>query len=254
VRLSRQQRDWEDLAAEDLYWSILSSSSGRFRDRESEEFLESGRIEIGRALERGEALGLPRAQRRALDFGCGAGRLTRALSERFGDVVGVDISEPMVAEARRVNGNAARFVVNTGPELRGFADASFDLVYTSNVLQHIPDAGLIRSYVSELARVLGPGGLLCLQLPSAIPVRHRVQPRRRAYHALRALRVPRRVLFRTLRLQPIAMSALPVGEVVKTLERAGARVVAVDSVPVAGHVVSSTYFATRDTASSTSAS
>jgi ubiquinone/menaquinone biosynthesis C-methylase UbiE len=164
----------------------------------------------------------------------------------------------MIAEARRLNGDAARFVVNTGPELRGFADASFDLVYTSNVLQHIPDTGLIRSYVSELARVLGPGGLLCLQLPSAIPIRHRLQPRRRAYHALRALRVPRRVLFRRLRLQPIAMSALAVADVVATLERAGSRVVAVDSAPVAGDVVSSTYFATRDaapaTASSTSAS
>jgi ubiquinone/menaquinone biosynthesis C-methylase UbiE len=258
VRLSRQRRDWEDLAAEDLYWSILSSPSARFRTRDTDEFLESGRAEIGRALERGGALGLPHAHRRALDFGCGAGRLTRALSERFEDVVGVDISEPMIAEARRVNGDTARFVVNTGPGLQGFADASFDLVYTSNVLQHIPDAALIQSYVSELARVLGPGGLLCLQLPSAIPARHRVQPRRRAYHALRALRVPRRVLFRRLRLQPIAMSALPAGEVVTTLERAGARVVAVDSVPVAGGVVSSTYFATRDgepaTTSSTSAS
>jgi SAM-dependent methyltransferase len=257
VKLKRHRRDWEDLAAEDLYWSILSDPDKRFGGWDVESFLESGRAEIAASLERAATFGLPRAHERALDFGCGAGRLTRELSERFDEAVGVDISERMIEEARRVTGSTATFVVHVTPDLRIFRDSSFDLVYTSNVLQHISDSPVIALYLAEFVRVLRPGGLLTFQLPSGIPLHHRLQPRRRVYRALRALRIPRRVLFRTLRLQPIAMRALPTTQVESILERAGGRVVNVDSVTVAGDVVSSTYFVTKDeaeTSSSNSAS
>jgi ubiquinone/menaquinone biosynthesis C-methylase UbiE len=246
VKTERQRRDWEDLAAEDLYWSILSDPDKRFEDQNPDLFLASGRAEIDTVLERASDFGLPHARGSALDFGCGAGRLTRALAGLFQEAVGIDISARMIDEARSLNRGCTNctFEVNVEPHLRMFGDASFDAVYSSIVLQHVADEKLIHVYLGELVRVLRPGGLLAFQLPSRIPLRNKLQPRRRVYGALRRLGVPRRVLFRQLRLQPIAMQAVPAESVTRTLERSGAVVLTVDSLTVAGGGVSSTYFAT----------
>ena len=245
-QLKLNRRDWEDLAGEDLYWSILSDPDKRFEDQAPDAFLASGRAEIDAVLARAADYGLPESHESALDFGCGAGRLTRALAARFNEVVGIDISARMIEEAKTVNADCANcaFELNVTPDLRRFDDATFDAVYSSIVLQHLTAAPSIEQYLEELARVLRPGGLLAFQLPSHIPWRHRLQPRRRLYTALRHLGVPRSVLFRRLRLQPIAMTALSVEAVTTVIERAGACVVAVDSLAVTGGVISSTYLAT----------
>jgi SAM-dependent methyltransferase len=251
MKTERQRRDWDDLAAEDLYWSILSDPDKRFEHRAAEAFFASGRTEVDGVLTRAAELGLPKMHGTALDFGCGAGRLTRALAERFDDAVGVDISARMIEEARTINSDCRNcsFELNVAPDLRRFGDASFDMVYSSIVLQHLPDRSSIAAYVEELIRVLRPGGLLAFQLPSHIPLHHRVQPRRRLYVVLRQLGVPRNVLFRRLHLQPIAMKALSVAAVGALVERSGGRVVAVDTVTANAGVVSSTYFATISSSS-----
>jgi SAM-dependent methyltransferase len=248
MRSARHRREWADLAAEDLYWSILSDPEKRFGGWSRDEFLATGRVEIEQLLEVAAGLGLPERHERALDFGCGAGRLTRALAERFAEVVGVDIAAGMLEEARRVNADvpACRFILNDAPDLAQFDADSFDLVYSSIVLQHIDDAPTIRSYVSEFVRVLRPGGLVAFQLPSVLPLRHRLQPRRRLYRALRAAGVPRRVLFRQARLQPIGMRSLPPADVAAVLDGAGARLLERRALTAAGGVVSSTYYATKD--------
>jgi ubiquinone/menaquinone biosynthesis C-methylase UbiE len=246
MSLGRHRRDWEDLAAEDLHWSILSDPAKRFGGWSTSEFRRSGELEIDRLFETADRLGMPTGRERALDFGCGAGRLTRALAPRFHEVVGVDISERMLEEARRTNDDVpvCRFVLNDAPDLSQFENETFDLVYTSIVLQHVDDEAVIRSYVQEFVRVLRPGGLLAFQLPSRIPARHRLQPRRRVYRLLRVLHVPRRVLFRRLRLQPIAMRSLPEEDVMQLVERAGGRIVERTSREVSG-VTSSEYYATK---------
>ena len=60
MKTERQRRDWDDLAAEDLYWSILSDPDKRFEDRASDTFLASGRAEIDGVLTRAAELGLPK--------------------------------------------------------------------------------------------------------------------------------------------------------------------------------------------------
>jgi SAM-dependent methyltransferase len=185
-------REWDELARGDALWEVLSDperSDGRWQ---LEEFFASGKAEVEPALARARELGRPEAFGRALDFGCGVGRLTRALAEHFSECVGVDVSEQMVARARELNADRpnCEFVVNAAPDLRRFDDESFDLVYTSKVLQHMPSPELACAYVAELLRVVRPGGIAVFQLWTHIPWRNRVQPRRRLYHALRALRVP----------------------------------------------------------------
>lgn len=256
MRLADLRRDWEDLAAEDLYWSILSDPDKRFEDKAPDAFLASGRAEIDAVLARAADFGLPETHGSALDFGCGAGRLTRALAASFDEVVGVDISARMIEEAQALNRDCTNcsFELNVAPDLRRFDDASFDGVYSSIVLQHLSSNSSIERYLEELVRVLRPGGLLAFQLPSHIPRHHRVQPKRRLYTVLRHLGVPRNVLFHRLHLQPIAMRALSVAAVTAAVERSGGRVVAVDTLTATAGVLSSTYFATIASSSRASSS
>src|SRR4051812_43424570 len=202
-------------------------------------------------MNRAAQLGHPRERRRALDFGCGLGRVTRALADRFEECVGVDISENMIRHAQELNRNieGVSFVVNRTSDLSVFADGSFDLVYASIVLQHVPERRAIESYIAEFCRVLCPGGLAVFQLPSHIPAIFRLQWRRRLYLGLRRLGFGAPFLYRRLRLLPIAMSYLPEDETVRLLQSAAARVLDVETRSATGllnaGLKSSTYYATR---------
>jgi ubiquinone/menaquinone biosynthesis C-methylase UbiE len=114
-----------------------------------------------------ERLGLPTAFERALDFGCGVGRLSQALTEHAGEVIGVDVAPPMLELARELDPEErCEFVLNEAPDLRRFADGSFDLVYSELVLQHLP-ARTVETYLGEFLRVLRPGGIAVLQCTSS---------------------------------------------------------------------------------------
>jgi ubiquinone/menaquinone biosynthesis C-methylase UbiE len=109
------------------------------------------------------------AKQAALDFGCGAGRLTQALADYFEEVVGVDIAESMIELGRKRNPRPDRvtYLHNSHPDLRKLDDASMDLIYSNITLQHIPPVH-IRTYLVEFMRVLRPEGLLVFQLPAGI--------------------------------------------------------------------------------------
>jgi len=115
-----------------------------------------------RAWER-EQLSL-RSGQRLLDVGCGLGDAALALSNDLGDqgdVVGIDGSEVMLAEARARGACATcpvRFTVGDAGSLDE-PDASFDAVRSERMLQWVPDPARA---VAEMARVLRPGGLVCL--------------------------------------------------------------------------------------------
>jgi SAM-dependent methyltransferase len=249
VSLERQQRDWEDLARLDPRWAIVAGDEHRFGRWDTDAFLETGRVEVKKAMRRAERLGYPAHRRRALEFGCGTGRVTRALAAHFEECVGVDISPRMVEEAREMGADVPglSFEVNAEEGLGAFASGRFDLVYSRLVLQHVPGRDAILAYVQEMVRVLAPDGLLLFQLPSHIPWRHRLQPQRRLYAGLRRLGVPSKVLYRRLRLQPIRMSAVPVPDVCRALEESGARVLEVRT--GRSVVESSTYYVTKEGAS-----
>jgi SAM-dependent methyltransferase len=164
--LRRVQETWDALSSDDDLFGVIWGYP-YVQNQTADEFFAAGETEIAQLLRRAERHGLPRRRERALDFGCGAGRLTQALARRFEHAVGVDVAPGMIEAARRldVSEGRAEFVLNDHPDLRRFEDASFDLVYSNLVLQHMPP-GLARGYVAELARVLAPGGLLVFQAPS----------------------------------------------------------------------------------------
>jgi len=224
--LRRHQRDWEDLGDLDPCWAILAYPERRFGRWDHDEFFRSGAVEIARLTVDMQGLGYPVRRERALDFGCGVGRLTRALAPHFRHCHGVDVSAPMIAAAGKLNAEVSNcaFVLNGHPDLRMFPAGHFDLIYSVLVLQHLPTRAAIAAYVADFARVLAPGGLLVCQIPSHIPLRRRLQPRRRLYGILRSLGVDPRVLYHRLGLFPMRMTSLAEPDVRALLTAAGARV------------------------------
>ena len=107
-------------------------------------------------------LGAVRPGDRVLDLGCGAGRFTAALREAGADPVGVEIAEGALERARRnVPGADLRLAPSEGP--LPLEDASFDVVWCSEVLEHVPDTA---GALSEIRRVLRTGGRLLVTTPS----------------------------------------------------------------------------------------
>jgi SAM-dependent methyltransferase len=102
---------------------------------------------------------LPTHGGRALDAGCGSGRHAVVLAERFDQVVGIDISEPLIRIAReRRSPQNVRYQVS---DLMNFADPEgFDLVFSSNTLHHLPDLDAALLHLRGLVRTGGRAVLI----------------------------------------------------------------------------------------------
>ena len=163
--LEQVRRDWERLGADDPLWAVLMMPGTRNGGWSVDDFLRTGRLEVEAALRHLRCLTRMPRMCRALDFGSGAGRTTQALADHADTVIGVDAAESMLDLARRLDRTDGRcqFVRNTGDDLSMFESASFDLVYSSLVLQHLPPESA-RLFLGELARVVRPGGALIVQV------------------------------------------------------------------------------------------
>jgi SAM-dependent methyltransferase len=100
---------------------------------------------------------LPPPGGRALEVGCGEGRVTRDLRERGHDVTAIDASPTLVRAAAEADPGGSYAVATA--EALPFPDASFDLVATYNVLMDLDD---VAPAIAEIGRVLRPGGCLCV--------------------------------------------------------------------------------------------
>jgi ubiquinone/menaquinone biosynthesis C-methylase UbiE len=148
--LDQLEADWDQAAHDDAFFNIMT-----VHGMTPDEFWKSGEDEIGAVVER---LG---GGERALDFGCGVGRLTRPLADYFTDVDGVDISSEMILLASTFD-ERPTYTYNPLPDLRIFPDDTYDLVYSNIVLQHM-DSELAGGYVKEFLRVAR--GHVVFQIP-----------------------------------------------------------------------------------------
>ena len=96
---------------------------------------------------------------RALDFACGVGRSTRFLKSLGFDAVGVDISKPMLAHARRLDPAGEYHLVGDG-DLEPVADRSFDLVLSAFPFGNTTSLDKVTSILARLRAVLAPAGRL----------------------------------------------------------------------------------------------
>jgi ubiquinone/menaquinone biosynthesis C-methylase UbiE len=99
---------------------------------------------------------------RVIDVGCGEGAFSAlAMEAGAGSVIGIDIAEAALARARRAHPDLAfERVEETGP--LPFADNRFELAWASEVIEHVPDTA---TWLSEIRRVLAPGGRLAITTP-----------------------------------------------------------------------------------------
>jgi SAM-dependent methyltransferase len=167
MSLASLKRHWERLGRQDPFWAVLTDPSKRHGAWDLEQFYRSGVDELAAVLQHAQRLGLTASRERALDFGCGAGRMTQAMAAWFERADGVDISASMLETARQHNRFAERCVYHLNPEpnLELFADDTFSFVFTTLVLQHMEPRYAV-AYIREFVRVLRPGGLLVFQVPS----------------------------------------------------------------------------------------
>lgn len=246
--MSQQRRDWDEIGRLDALWAILSDPMKRHGRWDVDEFMATGQREIDAMLATAERWNLPERRDHALDFGCGVGRLTRALAIHFAGVTGVDISDVMVSRAKAIHADMPNCVFEVLLEggLSAMPDRSFNCIYSRIVLQHIPDRRVTEAHIREFVRLLADGGLLVFQLPSLIPLRRRVQVRPTLYATLRFLRVPEGLLYRRLGLHPIRMRCIPEGDVLRLLTEAGASVLMIErSVLGDTGIEDRTYWVTR---------
>jgi len=159
------KREWNERARENAMHYIESGKE----EWTEEEFFESGRRSVEKVIT--EDLSRIAGDRdpkemRALEIGCGIGRMTRHLAGIFSEIHGVDVSGEMIAEGRRKLADVPNaFLYETsGSDLAPFEDASLDFAFSFIVFQHIPYKDAILAYFREVHRTLKPGCMFKFQV------------------------------------------------------------------------------------------
>lgn len=173
---------WEYYGKHHPYYGVLSYSefrAGVLDEEAKQKFFASGVEVVDNFIAHAEKAYGPLRYGTALDYGCGVGRLTRRLAERFQRVIGVDISSEMLEEARR---NLSEYGNVTLEQAGSESTTPLDFVLSKIVFQHIPSGEGFR-ILERLATRLSPGGVGILDLP----VRYTGGRLRRALSAVRSL-------------------------------------------------------------------
>jgi ubiquinone/menaquinone biosynthesis C-methylase UbiE len=104
---------------------------------------------------------------KAVELGCGNGRLTHSIALQFKAVEALDVSQERLARARqRVDLRNINWCLIDGPPMPA-ESASADLVVSTHVIQHIANLAVVKEYFAESFRVLRPGGVLLMHIPVA---------------------------------------------------------------------------------------
>lgn len=215
------KKTYEKLGRDDPFYAVLTVDRFRGNRWDTAEFFSTGRTEISGVLDYVKTLGVSLSPGRALDFGCGVGRLSQALAEHFQGVVGIDIAESMVERARELNqhGDRVTYLVNSVDDLSILETGTFDFIYSNITLQHVPPEASSR-YIAEFLRLLRPGAIAIFQVPNGKPYPHGSWQE----WSYRLRRQYVRRLWKIVRGKPpYEMHYLPRGDVEQIVARAGGR-------------------------------
>ena len=182
--MGKAKEIWEDFAANDPYFAV--STFDKFRssnidDEAKAEFFETGRQHIEEIWDdfRREFKIDPKPAR-ALDYGCGVGRLVLPLAEKCESVTGVDIADAMLDETRRnaAAGGLKNVTVQNADEFWEADEDRYDLVHSYIVLQHIEPATGYKIVEKIVARLETGGlGMLHLTFKDSAPTFRRLRSR-----------------------------------------------------------------------------
>jgi SAM-dependent methyltransferase len=170
----RRAADWEALARREPYFAILTDEGlpGVEGSREATSaFFATGEGDVAALLAAiGSVLGHDITVMRAMDFGCGAGRLTLPLARRAAHVIACDIAPTMLAHARQ-NAEMAglrnvSFIVSD--ELGRLPEGELDFICSLLVFEHVRPA-IGYQLVRRLVSLLAPGGFGALGMSFGRP-------------------------------------------------------------------------------------
>ena len=160
---------WEEWGRRDPYFGVITDPKYRsagINEIAKQEFFASGESHVHGVLSTiRKHIDPGFAPRSALDFGCGVGRLLIPFAKVAQEVVGLDVSQSMLQEARR---NCDEQGLQNVRLFRSDDDLStltgpFDLIHSSIVFQHIPvERG--RALFEKLLEQLSVGGVGAIQL------------------------------------------------------------------------------------------
>lgn len=167
--MSTTDQDWEKFGSTNPYYAVLTEKEFDTRnldDASLTKFFASGSQHIHFILDTVKQHLVPSFQpKRALDFGCGVGRLIIPLAGICDAVVGVDVSDSMLREAKQ--NLAARNISNVSlvksNDNLSLVEGQFDLVHSHIVLQHIPRARGEKIFL-RLVNLVREGGVGVLHL------------------------------------------------------------------------------------------
>jgi SAM-dependent methyltransferase len=158
---SATDRQWQKWGQQNPYFGIVGIETKEFETRWRDRFFETGKIHMDHVFEQlGRYDALPAGNAKALDFGCGAGRLLLQIGQRFENIVGIDVSTDQLDLTRKNLPAKGLRLITSLDDLSAEA-GTFDFVNTFVVLQHIrPDQGY--QIIDKLLKLLKPGGSFAL--------------------------------------------------------------------------------------------
>jgi len=160
--------NWNKLASANPMSSILVDNSISNKKWSEEVFFSTGFFEVQDLISTMHHNHIECKKDRALDFGCGIGRLTQALANEFTEVVGVDIAPQMIETAIKLSKlKNCSFKLNISADLRIFESNTFDFIYSNIVLQHIRPTYIFK-FIKEMFRIIDNDGLIAFQLPDRL--------------------------------------------------------------------------------------
>ncbi len=164
------RNSWEDKARENPLFAVqsteemLDAPATDFSDEHLRRLFERGRLllreQIGPLL---EARPEPKSEAFVVEYGCGVGRILRALVGAGYRCAGIDISPTMVEHCRRLVPEAEAHVLDEAGR-SGLPDGVASLVFSFAVVQHIAALSAYERALDEMCRVLAPGGTLAIHL------------------------------------------------------------------------------------------
>jgi SAM-dependent methyltransferase len=158
--LDAMRRDWDARARENPR-HFIANCQEHWTD---EDFRKSGEQTVAELILNdmvNVCQGRDPREMRVLEIGCGAGRVTRALAARFGEVHAVDVSGERVklASAAVSDMPNAHVYQNNGKDLGVLGELTFHFAFSTCVFHHVPSKAVIESYIRDVGSRLLPGCL-----------------------------------------------------------------------------------------------
>lgn len=165
---------WSSFGESEPYWSVITNDQYKasvINNLSIQQFYESGKHNIDFIEDTLRKHNVFLTDKIVLDFGCGVGRLSKALASRCRHVYGIDISSSHIELANMHTKNTANttFTLISCPEdIIPFKAVGVDVVVTLIVLQH-NRPNIMKKYITELLGIVKVGGVAVLHIPYFIP-------------------------------------------------------------------------------------